>query len=163
MKVRQGTCLTALVGRGRKLLRATGNRDRSTGSRAGFTIIEAIVAFSVLTIGVFSFVGVLISCQSLENVSHEGVMAMNEARRVLEDIRRMPFAEIDEENVIPVFDVSQDGASLTPPLGQQSCGSVNVLPEDPDGMKEIIVTVEWRSITGGQRRIQLACQVSDHL
>ena len=163
MDVRQSTFATALVGSGRKLLRATGHRRTSPGNRAGFTIIEAVVAFSVLSIGVFSLVGVLISCQSLENVSHETVMAMNEARRVLEDIRRMPFAEIGEENVIPVFDVSQDGASLTPRFGQQSCGSVTVLPEDADGMKEIIVTVEWRSITGGERRIQLACQVSDHL
>ena len=138
-------------------------RMRSPSGREAFTIIEAVVAFAVLSIAALALLLVHISCTTLESLNHESTMALNEARRHVEEIRQMPFDQIDQANVDDTFDVSHGDTVLAAVSGQAHCGSVTILPEDGDGMKEISVTVQWRSISGGERRIQLACQVCDHL
>jgi len=131
--------------------------------RSAFTIIEAVIAFAIVSIAVLSFLLAHMSCAMLENVTHETSMALNEARRRIEEIRQMPFEDIDQANVDDAFDVSQGDVSLFSVAGEARCGTVSISPEDADGMKEIVVMVQWRSITGGERRIQLGCQVCDHL
>ena len=141
----------------------TATSRRAGEGRGGFTLVEVMVALAILGIEALALMTLLVSCQGLESVTHETALAVNEARRVLEGIRYREYAQIDETNVAPTFDVSQGGMTLTPQAGQAQCGSVSITEDAGAGVKDITVVVSWRSITGGNRRIQLACQVSDHL
>ena len=135
----------------------------SPAGRGGFTVVEVMVAMAVLSVEALSLLTLLISCQGLESVSHETALAVNAGRRVIEEIRQMAYADIHLGHVTPYFDVSQGDATLTPAENEHQCGRVEISEDAGAGTKEIVVTVSWRSTTGGDRRIQLACEVSDHL
>ncbi|MFH0963021.1 MAG: type II secretion system protein [Planctomycetota bacterium] len=128
-----------------------------------FTLIEVMVAIVILSIAALAFISAHLASVNLQGASRETALALNEARRAIEDIRSRPYAEITQANVPATFDVAQGSSSLTPAQGASHCGSITVSPENANGMKEILVTVRWRSISGNERHIELACQVCDHL
>ena len=150
---------------GRSLLGSPIGCTLRARARRGLTLVEVFVALAVLAIGALAMVTSFISSTTLDQISNETSMALNEVRRVMEEIVRLPFDDIDQYNpYIPVvFDVSQGAVLLNPVIGEQHCGSVTISPEDGNGMKEVVVTVVWRSTSGGERRLQIARQVADHL
>ena len=61
---------------------------RSTSK--GFTLIEVIIAMSVLFIAVASIVSATLVCMQLRQLNHEKALARNSAEQVFSAIRGMP-------------------------------------------------------------------------
>ena len=124
-----------------------------SGARAGFTLIELMVSFSVMLVVLLGFSRLLISSQMASNTTHEATLAKEAARGMVEILQATPFQQIYERyNSDPndgggapvtifqagqgfrvpgprLFDANDDDQdALKPPAGQACCGQI-LFPE----------------------------------
>lgn len=60
----------------------------------GLTLVEVMVALSVLAIGVLAAMSALIAITTLENANHEELVAINVARQKLAELQTAPFVSV---------------------------------------------------------------------
>lgn len=74
--------------------RCGGTKSTRRVGRRGFTIVEVMIAAAVLVIAISGLVGALVGSTSLGRVNRESALAEQAARRVLEELQGVPFAEV---------------------------------------------------------------------
>jgi type II secretory pathway pseudopilin PulG len=89
-------------------------RRRCAGGRAGFTIVEVMVAVVVLVIAVVSIVGSMLSAMALNRVNRETAIAQQAARRMIEEVSGVPFRDA---YVIYNAEFGDDGSAAIPERG----------------------------------------------
>jgi prepilin-type N-terminal cleavage/methylation domain-containing protein len=101
-----------------------------TRSQSGFTLIEVLVAVVVLGLAAAATASGFRSTTSFlgDNALHAEAVTL--AQRAVEDLRTIPFEQIDDG-----ARESEDGTYLL---------TTEVTPDFPErGMKKIVVTVSW--------------------
>jgi prepilin-type N-terminal cleavage/methylation domain-containing protein len=83
----------------RRLLRAAGRRYAALRSRArleesGFTLIEMLMAVTLLTFGAIATIGVFSSSKKVSVVAQRQEVAVHQAQRELERLRSLPYDKI---------------------------------------------------------------------
>src|SRR5258706_1135074 len=63
-------------------------------SKAGFNLVEMMVAMAIIAIGLFALISGLVSAIRADRETRETVIALNIARNVLEDMRNYPFNSV---------------------------------------------------------------------
>jgi prepilin-type N-terminal cleavage/methylation domain-containing protein len=120
-------------------------RARSTSSaarraRSGLTLLEIVIALSILTIVMVGFVQGLLSTASLSSAGREGRLARESIRKLLEDMQSQPFAEIFYRYNADPGDDPGAGAS---PGAVFDVEGLTPRPDDADGrVGEIVFPVE---------------------
>jgi prepilin-type N-terminal cleavage/methylation domain-containing protein len=71
-----------------------GRRARVRGRSLGFTIVEILIALSVLVVAASIFYQMVIGATRLRQVNHENALAADAARVVLERMRNETFLEV---------------------------------------------------------------------
>jgi prepilin-type N-terminal cleavage/methylation domain-containing protein len=127
--VRRGSPRSA--GRSFALEQARSASSAARRARRGLTLLEIVIALSILTVVMVGFVQGLVSTRSLSNAGREGRLSREAIRQVLEDMQSQPFAEIfarynadpgDDPGVGPSPGATFDVGGLTP------------RPDDADGL-----------------------------
>lgn len=117
---------------GRPVANACRERCARAGGRAGFTIVEVMVAVVVLVIAIVGIVGSMLSAMALNRVNRETTIAQQAARRMVEEVSGVPFRDA---YVIYNQEVGDDGGAS---MAERGAGfAVNGLrPQngDADGM-----------------------------
>lgn len=116
-------------------LRRRGHNGLSTPrparARAGLTIVEVIVALSVLVVAASIFCQTLLSTARVRQLNHDNALAADAARVVLERMRNEPFLEIYKAyNEGPQDDPDGNG---TGPGHLFDVPGLDPLPDAPQG------------------------------
>ncbi len=123
-----------MVGKNRGLVRA-GRRLAPTASRpsrAGWTLLEIIIAFSVLSIGMLGYTQAIAKIGKVSELTREQSIALEAARSMLANISGGAFADLFR---LYNQDPSDDplGAN-TAPGGNFAVAGLTALAADPDGL-----------------------------
>jgi len=140
--------------------------------REGFTLVELLVALSILSTGILSVAQLFIFSQ---RHAHDG-RCETQATALAEEIREKVMSE-NFDDLVSIFDgvdteypstitlPCQEWANhLSERLGAEGRGQVQVLepiedPEIVDGMLTIVVTVSWQE-SGQERSLPLRFSVA---
>jgi type II secretory pathway pseudopilin PulG len=100
--------------------------------RAGFTIVEVMVAVVVLVIAIVGIVGSMLSAMALNRVNRETAIAQQAARRAIEEVTSVRYRDV---YVVFNQEAGDDAASETPERGPSFLVN-NLQPQngDADGM-----------------------------
>jgi prepilin-type N-terminal cleavage/methylation domain-containing protein len=126
----------------------------------GFTVIEVAICLALLVIVVLGMVYVITENSYLEEANKEKILALNCARRMLENVKAQTYEDIVPGNY--TFDVSEHGIALGRIDPYVPVGMISIGNEDAEGCKPILVTVEWRTARDMPLRVQLQTLVTDH-
>ena len=132
-------------------------------SREGFTLIEVLVVMVLLVVGLMALVVAETQLLSAQTFNKETAMAVSLARGVIEDVRETPYEDITSENFPSSFQADFDGNELTPLLGENAVGTLQIDGPDASDVKTITVVVQWRGHGNSTRSVTLVSEVSDHL
>ncbi len=132
-------------------------------SREGFSLVEVLVVMVLLVVGLMALLVAETHLLSSQTFNKEMAMALSLARGVMEDVREAPYDEITVENFPNSFQSDFDGNELTPLLGENAVGTVQIDGPDGSDVKTITVTVQWRGHGNSARSVRLVSEVSDHL
>jgi type II secretory pathway pseudopilin PulG len=111
------------------------NASKRSGA-AGFTLIEVMIAGLVLTVAAVGMSGAILSSMALQRGEIETALARQAARRVVEEMRGTPFADVyraynadagdDAGLALPAQGAGFDVFGLTPQAGDPDgrCGRV---------------------------------------
>lgn len=78
---------------GEPVANGTGGGRGRRASEAGFTIVEVMVAVTVLVIAIVGIVGSMLSAMALNRVNRETAIAQQAVRRTMEQIGGVPFRD----------------------------------------------------------------------
>lgn len=67
---------------------------RTRRTRRGFTLLEVMISAAILAVAISGICGSMLSALALDRVNRETTLARSAARRLLEEARGVPFAEI---------------------------------------------------------------------
>lgn len=101
-------------------------------SRAGVTLLEAVIALAVMTVAMSLFSGMVASTSSQQMLNHEFPQASEAAREVLERMRNEDFDE-----VLALYNADPDddpGGSGTAPGNRFAVDGFEALPGWPAGL-----------------------------
>lgn len=100
------------------------------GKSKGFTLLEVTVAIGILIFAISALLIGFVTCNLSIQANHNLVVASSDAQFVLEEVRKVPFDEIDNYS-IPQF-THLDNESITL--------DINDISED---IKSLNVRVSW--------------------
>lgn len=104
---------------------------RRLGARSGLSLVEIVVALSVLVVAASIFCQMLLSTARLRHLNRENTLAADAARVVLERMRNEPFLEIYRDyNVDPKDD---PGGNATGPGNLFDVVGLQPLEDAPQG------------------------------
>ncbi len=112
-------------------------RERRRGARAGFTLLEVMVASVVLAIGVASVSAAMVSAVALNNVNRETSLAQQSARMMLETVRATQFGDAFATYNLSAFD--DPGGPGTAPGQNFAVAGLSAQAGDADNMAGQIV------------------------
>lgn len=104
--------------------------------RAGFSLIEVVVALAVASIGVLGFSQALLGSIVLGQVNHQSSMARRAASDILEDMHTVPFTEIFARYNASDLDDLPSGTHMP---GTFSVEGLDPVATDADGLVGEIV------------------------
>lgn len=116
----------------------------SAGQRGGFTLLEVMFAAAVLAIAISGSAGAMLSAMQLDRMNRERSLALQSARRVIEQAQDVEFAEVFAAyNSVAGDDPVAMVAAGTVPGGAFACSGLTVQNNDPDGVSgEILFPTE---------------------
>jgi type II secretory pathway pseudopilin PulG len=79
---------------GKRTIRVLGRRVRATGFRAGFSLLELLVAVGVLLFGLLGFSQAVLRSAATNEASREGALAAAAARELIETMQAEEFATL---------------------------------------------------------------------
>lgn len=107
----------------------------SAGPRGGFTLLEVMFAAAVLAIAISGSAGAMLSAMQLDRVNRERSLALQSARRVIEQAQDVDFAEVFAAyNSVAGDDPVAMVALGTVPGASFACNGLTVQNNDPDGV-----------------------------
>ena len=127
----------------------------------GFTVVEVAICLALLVTVAIAMVYVITENSYVEQANKEKILALNYARKMLEDVKSHPYEEIIQGNFDPYFNVSENEIELKPREGTAYCGTLSISGEDAEGVKTILVTIEWQTVRGMALSVQLDTWVTD--
>lgn len=114
-----------------------------------FSLLEMMIAAMVLFIAIMGVCATLLSIANLNAITKETNYAMNQARKIMEEVRVTKFDEIlttyNNKDVF-VFGLSPQEADPDGQIGKISVSEVSANPE----LLEISVRLEWRGKAGNR-------------
>ena len=116
-----------------KILRQTSWRRR-LNSRAGFTLIEVLVAISIFAFGMMGLAAGAITITRANKTAQFHTMGTSLAQEKLEQLKATSVASVTSGN-----------DTLPPYLGVTFTRTWNVVPQT--GLKQITVTIQWTDYT----------------
>lgn len=129
-------------------------RTAARGER-GFTLIELAFAITLIVVGLFGFIRVIVFSIQVDTASKERTRASNAAQEEMEQVLNAPYADIpafDEQTFVVQGLRKEDGTDA---------GHINVEPNTAgQTMYEILVTVAWRG-TFGDDQIEVPALVTE--
>ena len=88
---------------------------RTRGGEKGMSLVELLIAVSVMCIAVLAIYSALVSAQCMSRSAKEDNISSFELQSIVEDVRSTPFEEILEEYDVVVFsDVESKNFQLDP-------------------------------------------------
>ena len=106
----------------------------------GFTLIEIMVAVTLLSIGLLGMAGLTVGVMRSNSLSSEVTTATTLAQDRMEEIKRMDYGDVTEANLPPE---GYNGGIQGYPLYRRD---TDIDPNTPDpGMKTVTITVFWNS------------------
>lgn len=128
----------------------------STDSRAGFSLVETMVALSILAVGILSVAQLLTTSRAHSNYSRQETMAISLAQEVKERIYSENFDDVksifdtaDTDDPSTINDSTDEWAQhLRDMLGSNGRGTIDVIDETedaslPEGMYQVIIDITW--------------------
>ena len=132
------------------------NRGRG-GSVGGFTLIELVLAASLLLIGVMAAFSSQLSSMNLSRASRESNTAMTDIQTAMDEVLLQPIDQIPTAGFYPpnqpiaaYTNLNLNGETVTP--SYPNYGGVGPVP-DP---LEIVLSMTWKDWRGRRMAIQLA-------
>ena len=117
-------------------------------SETGFTLVELMIAMTVLSIAMIGLLTAFMSVGPLSDVMWDDTVIFNALRGRLESIRSYNYADIMTNFDGTTFDIPD----VEPVAAGTPVGSTEVTapdpPNDPARMIEVRVTAHWKAITG---------------
>jgi prepilin-type N-terminal cleavage/methylation domain-containing protein len=115
-------------------------RGPRRGSRSGFSLIEVVIAISVLLFGLLGFSQAVLRSVKTNDATREEALASEAARRMLETLQSQEFADVFRlYNANPNDDPGLPGSA---PGANFAVAGLNALADDADGfVGEIIFPV----------------------
>jgi len=135
-------------------------RERAVNKK-GFTVIEVSICLALLIIVLLAMVYLITENLYVEQSNREKVLALNFARKMMEDIKSHAYSDISQDNFPAEFDVSENNIELMPPAGAAHCGSCIIGDEDAEGTKNITIVIQWQSARGKPLSIRLETCVTN--
>ena len=105
-------------------------RWRRVSGRAGFSILELLIALTVLVAALVGFSQAIVGAGNLATSSRENALANEAARSLLEELRTTPI----EEGFLRYNDDPGDDAGLVVPGPHFDVPGLEPVPGDPDGL-----------------------------
>ena len=143
-------------------LRPADNKKRGTEIRAmqndtGFTIIEVVIAISILAVGLLGVAAMQTSAIQVNSAAGQMTARMNWAQDKMEELKAMPFSDPWlEDTGSPTVPDSADNPHQEP-ISDEYTVSWNVTDDTPVlNTKQIVVTV-----TGKGKTSRLTCMKAD--
>ncbi len=112
----------------------------------GMTLIEVMMALSVIVVAIMGVLGLIPATMKLINDSNEHEIARCAAETEIAKIRAAGVA-VDGTTTFPV-------GGLTPIAVGADCGEV-IVSGGPDGTKELVVSVSWRGMDKIDKGIEI--------
>ena len=107
-------------------------------SKKGFTLIEMMAGIALFSIALFPMLMVLSQSLTFGTFANNRTMAMNEARRVIEDIRRVT----DTNGLSSLVGMTWSGTSLSSETISVTDLSNNALQNNADPLP-VRITITW--------------------
>jgi len=130
--------------------------------KRGFTIVEVAICLALLVIVAVAMIYVITENSYVEQANKEKILALNYARKMLENVKAYPYEDIIQDNFPATFNVSENNIELKPREGAAACGTLSISNEDAEGVKTILVTIEWQTARGMPLSVQLETSVTEH-
>ena len=123
--------------------RSSTRASATAKGQGGFTLLEVMFAAAVLAIAISGSAGAMLSAMQLDRMNRERALALQSARRVIEQAQGVEFSEVFAAyNSVAGDDPAAMVAAGTVPGASFTCAGLTVQNNDPDGMAgEIILTV----------------------
>lgn len=129
---------------------------RASGARAGFSLVETMVALTILAVGILSVAQLLVTSRGHSNYSRQETMAISLAQEIKERIYSENYDDVksvfdgaDTEDAETINDSTDEWAQhLRDMLGSNGRGTIEVVDfnEDaslPKGMYRVAIDVSW--------------------
>lgn len=126
------------------MARPSDRRRAGQGREAGFTMVELMVALTVMTIGVLGAVGVFNSAFSVAAQASIRSRAVAVATRHIEAVRAIPYDKLVVSPTVKTDTQSVGGATFTVLTAITSADAQGV----PSAYKQATVTVTWSDLGG---------------
>ncbi len=154
----------------RNLLFGQELRLQRFGRRAecrGSALLEVMACMVVLVIAIAAFLAATAQNIQLEAMNSETNIALNAAASVIEEVRGLDYADVNDVTIPPTFTadgVGTDGITmrLSNSAGSNQVGRVAITQNGEGTCKTVHVTVTWRSATGSDRSLALMTEVTDY-
>lgn len=117
-------------------------------SRDGFTLIEVLVALSVVAVAVVGLLGMVVMATGQDENAADQNAAMDAAMSLISEIRQTPFHQVYSKYKDHAFPV--EGLNPWPGDPDGLPGRVVIDASDPD-LLDIQVIVEWSGQSGSER------------
>ncbi|MGE0709252.1 MAG: hypothetical protein AB7N76_27170 [Planctomycetota bacterium] len=134
------------------------------------TLLELVVAASVLTVVLLALFSSLLQCAALDALSAEQTVVTDRATSVLEGVLAEPWdSQLAHDGETFQVDVeTESGSYQLPPAGSLPAGSlampgrVEVTDLPVQDLRRIAVIVRWRSRTGADTSLSFSTWASKH-
>jgi len=126
-----------------------------TGEQSGFTLIEFIVAATLLATIVVAVATTLDSIKAINFSANNLTIGTEAAQQQLELYRNTPYNQI----ALGTQDISSS-LSAYPSLKSPRSATATVTQVDPDGIKQVDIAITYTG-QGGTKRIQVSTQVAN--
>ncbi len=113
-------------------------KKKEKKTKKGFTLLELMVGISIFTFALFPMMMMLSQSLTFGSTTANRTIALNEARRVTEDIRRVA----DTNGLVSLVGMSWTGTSLPSETIAVTDSSGNALQNNADPLP-VRVTISW--------------------
>lgn len=131
---------------------------------SGFTLIEAILASAVLSIGLFAVGLALYAEFNFIQINRERAIATLAAQEYIEKIRGLPFHggtnNDDIEHITSSWAMDSKNKPASSTYLKNFSGTVLVEDSYGSDIKKVSVTISWTSLSGKALNVQLATLIT---
>ena len=118
---------------------------------AGFSLVEVTIAIALFAVAIMSLQGAILSFRVSNRLNQETNLALNEARRQLENVRNQSYGDL--VSGVTSFDVTHDNHSLNRNDPNEPVGSLLISDELATHVRTVRASIAWRGVDSRPRTI----------